>query len=263
MGSLVFQESETSRSPGPGRTALLVSSNEGLRETRASCLRGLRLQVDEVDNVSLARSLWQPDRYWLVAVDVRSELEARFCAEIKKLNPEQRLVVLAEPSQVVPPCADEVVLNDFGPGKLSRVVEQWMTSGSASTPSNGASGGRHSTVSAATQPGTRASSASASVSSGRTPLFSPDFVLTAGCVFLIAAALAVYVLAVKFKVFERGRPAAPVSGGNPSAMVWASTETGLYFCSGTSGYRKGRGKIMTQQKAQQAAFQPAKNTPCQ
>lgn len=51
--------------------------------------------------------------------------------------------------------------------------------------------------------------------------------------------------------------------GNPNAIVWVNTNSGVYHCAGTRWYgRTKQGKYMKQREAQSAGYRPAYGSVC-
>src|SRR5712671_5212845 len=79
------------------KKVLLIDSCQATREVRVNVLQSHGVEVHTVEEISAARSLWQPKIYDLVMLDVRryppgETLE--FYEEIKDRDPRQRIAFL-------------------------------------------------------------------------------------------------------------------------------------------------------------------------
>jgi hypothetical protein len=82
------------------KKVLLIDRCQATREGRAVVLRSQGVEVQEVEELSAARFLWQPDVFDLLMLDVRrySPGEAlEFYEQIKDASPRQRIVFLVGP----------------------------------------------------------------------------------------------------------------------------------------------------------------------
>lgn len=83
---------------------LLIGGSEFRQGLRASILRAHGLQVDVAQRVVDGRSLWQPNTYDWVLLDVRSQLPGEvidFCEQLRHAAPGQRIAFFVEPPTCV------------------------------------------------------------------------------------------------------------------------------------------------------------------
>ncbi|MBZ5707145.1 MAG: hypothetical protein LAN63_17500 [Acidobacteriia bacterium] len=86
------------------KRVLLVGGSEFRRNLRASLLRGHGLQVEVAHNIAEGRSLWQPNTYDWVLVDIRRQMPGEaleFCQQLKKADPRQQIAFLVGPPAYV------------------------------------------------------------------------------------------------------------------------------------------------------------------
>lgn len=79
-------------------------------------------------------------------------------------------------------------------------------------------------------------------------------------VFYAVVLLVVLALHSKPRTAAAGQAPAKES---PEVTVWASTQSGLYYCPETDRFGKGKGKYLLQREARAEQFRPALNKPCQ
>lgn len=104
---------------------LLVGGSEFRQGLRASILRAHGFQVDVARKLADARSLWQPNTYDWVLLDVRSQLPGEaidFCEQLRHAAPGQRIAFFVGP----PTCVSlrwpgEAITEDKG--KAQRAAE--------------------------------------------------------------------------------------------------------------------------------------------
>jgi DNA-binding response OmpR family regulator len=105
---------------------LLVCRDPLLRKLRAEVLRSRGYTVFPATDYEDAKTRCKPGAYEAVLVSgEEGEQEALdFCETVKKLNPEQIVIVIARPHVYIPgdSCPDDVV-ND-GPSQMLKSVEQ-------------------------------------------------------------------------------------------------------------------------------------------
>lgn len=83
-----------------GKRILLVGGSEFRQSLRASVLRAHGLQVDVAYKLAEGRSLWQPNIYDWVLLDIHSELPGEvidFCERLRRLAPGQRIAFFVPP----------------------------------------------------------------------------------------------------------------------------------------------------------------------
>jgi DNA-binding NtrC family response regulator len=79
------------------KKVLLIDSCQATREVRVNVLQSHGVEVHAVEEISAARSLWQPKIYNLVMLDVRRYSPGEtleFYEEIKDRSPRQRIAFL-------------------------------------------------------------------------------------------------------------------------------------------------------------------------
>lgn len=78
------------------RRVLLVDESGSRRELRAEIMRKLGLEVDCASDISEARSLWRPDLYTLVLMNIDDKLgqRERFCEQARAAKPSQQIAFL-------------------------------------------------------------------------------------------------------------------------------------------------------------------------
>jgi ActR/RegA family two-component response regulator len=106
-----------------GKKVLLIDRCQATREARAAVLRSRGVEVQEAEELSTARFLWQPDVFDLLMLDIRrySPGEAlEFYEQIRAADPRQRIVFLVGPP---------VYLSRTWPGEVTAVDDasrgQW------------------------------------------------------------------------------------------------------------------------------------------
>jgi response regulator RpfG family c-di-GMP phosphodiesterase len=115
------------RPPLRGRSALadkkvlLIDRSQATRDARAAVLRSHGVEVHEAEEISRARSLWQPHVYDLIMLDVRrySPAEAlEFYEQTRAVDPRQRIVFLVgAPVYLSRTWPGEVTVDDVSRGQ--------------------------------------------------------------------------------------------------------------------------------------------------
>jgi CheY-like chemotaxis protein len=103
---------------------LLVDADSTLRMIRHEILLREGYGVYPAFSPADALSRCKPGAYELVLFSSNNEAEAlEFCSEVRKLNPDQLVIVLSRPNAYIPPgsCPDEVVSD--GPRELLARVD--------------------------------------------------------------------------------------------------------------------------------------------
>jgi DNA-binding NtrC family response regulator len=83
---------------------LLIGGSEFRRSLRASLLRGHGLQVEVAHNLAEGRSLWNPNTYDWILLDIHHEMPGEvleFCQQLKDADPRQQIVFLVGPPAYV------------------------------------------------------------------------------------------------------------------------------------------------------------------
>jgi len=124
------------RPPLRGRLALanqkvlLIDRCQATREARAAVLRSHGVEVHEVEHLSTARFLWQPNVYNLVMFDIRrySREEAlEFYEQIRAADPRQRIVFLTGPPKYVSRTwPGEIAEGDTSRGQWGETVKRFL-----------------------------------------------------------------------------------------------------------------------------------------
>jgi CheY-like chemotaxis protein len=78
------------------RRALLVDQSSETRELRAEMMRKVGIEVDCAADITEARSMWRPDLYSLVLMNVEDKLgdRERFCERLRTAKPVQQVAFL-------------------------------------------------------------------------------------------------------------------------------------------------------------------------
>jgi DNA-binding NtrC family response regulator len=88
------------RSVFDGKKVLLIDPHQRARDVRASVLRSRGIEVDAIDSLQAARSLWQPKLYDLIMLDALGYTPGEafdFYRKVKHANPRVRVVFLVGP----------------------------------------------------------------------------------------------------------------------------------------------------------------------
>jgi PleD family two-component response regulator len=113
------------------KKVLLIDSSQATREARAVVLRSRGVEVNEAEEISAARFLWQPNMYDLVMLDVRrySQEEAlEFYEQIKGASPRQQFAFLMGPPRYLSPTwPGELVAGDTSRGQWAETVKRFLT----------------------------------------------------------------------------------------------------------------------------------------
>jgi len=94
------------------KNVLIIDGDEAMQKLRARVLRKRGINVHAAKSVTEAESLWVPDFFDLVLLDVRqrSKEAVQFWRSIRRQYPGQRMTFLVgPPTYLSPTCADEVV----------------------------------------------------------------------------------------------------------------------------------------------------------
>ena len=100
------------------KNVLIMDDNETMQKLRAHVLRSRGVHVHTAKSVTEAASLWVPDFFDLVLLDVRqrSKEAVEFWRTIRRQHPRQRISFLVgPPTYLSPTCADEVIARDEVP----------------------------------------------------------------------------------------------------------------------------------------------------
>ena len=114
-----------------GKKVLLIDRCQATREARAAVLRSRGVEVQEAEELSTARFLWQPDVFDLLMLDIRrySPGEAlEFYEQIRAADPRQRIVFLLGPpvylSRTWP--GEVTAVDDASRGKWGETVRRFL-----------------------------------------------------------------------------------------------------------------------------------------
>jgi DNA-binding NtrC family response regulator len=118
------------RSALADKKVLLIDRCQATREVRAAVLRSQGVEVQEAEEISAARFLWQPHVYDLVMLDVRrySPGEAlEFYEQISAADPRQRIVFLTGPPKYLSHTwPGEVTGDDTSRGQWGETVKRFL-----------------------------------------------------------------------------------------------------------------------------------------
>jgi CheY-like chemotaxis protein len=124
----MFQESFSAMSQSVCPHILLVNGDPTLQGLRRLMLRQRGYHVESVHTLDEALSLLAAAGYSLVMVDAGYDpTEAiEFCEQVKKLNPAQKVALLANHTLYLPSqaCPDEVLSKQDGPEQFLTSVDQ-------------------------------------------------------------------------------------------------------------------------------------------
>ena len=113
------------------KKVLLIDRSQATRETRAAVLRSRGVEVNEAEEISAARFLWQPNVYDLVMLDVRrySQEETReFYEQIKGASPRQQFAFLMGPPRYLSRTwPGELAAGDTSRGQWGETVKHFLT----------------------------------------------------------------------------------------------------------------------------------------
>src|SRR6266852_4866091 len=114
-----------------GKRILLIDPFQATRETRAAVLRSRGVEVNEAEEISAARFLWQPNVYDLVMLDLRrySPEETReFYEQIKGASPRQQFAFLMGPPRYLSRTwPGELAAGDTSRGQWGETVKHFLT----------------------------------------------------------------------------------------------------------------------------------------
>jgi len=100
------------------KNVLIIDGNEAMQQLRAHVLRSRGVHVHTAKNVTEAESLWVPDFFDLVLLDVRqrSKEAVEFWRTIRRQHPGQRMrFLVGPPTYLSPTCADYIIARDKAP----------------------------------------------------------------------------------------------------------------------------------------------------
>jgi hypothetical protein len=113
------------------RKVLLIDRSQATREARAAVLRSRGVEVNEAEEISAARFLWQSHVYDLVMLDVRrySQEETReFYEQIKGASPRQQFAFLMGPPRYLSRTwPGEIAAADTSRGQWAETVKRFLT----------------------------------------------------------------------------------------------------------------------------------------
>jgi ActR/RegA family two-component response regulator len=112
------------------KKVLLIDSCQATCQVRASVLRSHGVEVHAAEEISAARSLWQPNIYDLVMLDVRRYPQGEtleFYEEIKQASPRERVVFLVGPPTYLSlTWPGEVIAEDASSGQWGETVRRFL-----------------------------------------------------------------------------------------------------------------------------------------
>ena len=97
------------------KNVLIIDGNEAMQKLRARVLRSRGVHVHTAKSITEAASLWVPDFFDLILLDVRqrSKEAVEFWRTIRRQHPSQRIrFLVGPPTYLSPTCADEVIARD-------------------------------------------------------------------------------------------------------------------------------------------------------
>ena len=112
------------------KKVLLIDSCQATREVRVNVLQSHGVEVHTVEEISAARSLWQPNIYDLVILDIRRYLPGEtleFYEQITQASPRERVVFLVGPPAYLSlTWPGEVVAEDASSGQWGETVKRFL-----------------------------------------------------------------------------------------------------------------------------------------
>jgi PleD family two-component response regulator len=118
------------RSALADKKVLLIDRCQATREVRAAVLRSQGVEVQEAEEISRARFLWQPNVYDLIMLDVRrySPGEAlEFYEQMKDASPQQQFAFLIGPPRYLSRTwPGEVASGDTSRGQWAETVRRFL-----------------------------------------------------------------------------------------------------------------------------------------
>ena len=112
------------------KKVLLIDCCQATREVRAAVLRNYGIEVQEAEDLSTARFLWNPYIYDLVMLDVRrysSEEMQEFYEQIKGASPRQQFAFLmGSPRYLSRTWPGEVAVDDTLRGQWGETVKHFL-----------------------------------------------------------------------------------------------------------------------------------------
>jgi hypothetical protein len=113
-----------------GKKVLLIDSCQATCGVRASVLRSHGVEVHAAEEIVAARSLWQPNIYDLVILDIRRYLPwetLEFYEQIKQASPRERVVFLVGPPAYLSlTWPGEVFAEDASSGQWGWTVNRFL-----------------------------------------------------------------------------------------------------------------------------------------
>ena len=112
------------------KKVLLIDRLRATREARAAVLRSRGVEVDEAEEISAARFLWQPNVYDLVMLDLRRysvEETREFYEQIKGASPRQEFAFLmGSPRYLSRTWPGELAACDTSRGQWAETVKRFL-----------------------------------------------------------------------------------------------------------------------------------------
>jgi ActR/RegA family two-component response regulator len=112
------------------KKVLLIDSCQATCDVRANVLRSRGVAVHAAEEISAARSLWQPNFYDLVMLDVRRYSPGEtleFYEQIKDKSPQQRIVFLVgAPTYLSLRWPGEVSVGEDSRGQWGETVKRFL-----------------------------------------------------------------------------------------------------------------------------------------
>jgi len=113
-----------------GKKVLLIDRCQATCQVRAAVLRSHGVKVHAAEEISAALSLWQPNIYDLVMLDVRrysSGETLEFYEQIKQASPRERVVFLVGPPTYLSlTWPGEVIAEDASSGQWGETVKRFL-----------------------------------------------------------------------------------------------------------------------------------------
>jgi ActR/RegA family two-component response regulator len=126
----MYQPPPLRRSVFNDKKVLLVDSCQATCDVRASVLRSHGVEVQTAEEISAARSLWQPKIYDLVMLDVRRYSPGEtleFYDRIKQASPREQVVFLVGPPTYLSlTWPGEVFAEDASSGQWGETVKRFL-----------------------------------------------------------------------------------------------------------------------------------------
>jgi ActR/RegA family two-component response regulator len=126
----MYQPPPLRRSFFDDKKVLLIDRCQAICEVRASVLRSHGVEVQTAEEISAARSLWQPKIYDLVMLDVRRYSPGEtleFYDRIKQASPREQVVFLVGPPTYLSlTWPGEVFAEDASSGQWGETVKRFL-----------------------------------------------------------------------------------------------------------------------------------------